>query len=55
MAVSIGGTDYFWGHKRSCYDAIIYAWKSMTLIKLIEVIYVIYLFILETPYDEYIC
>ena len=43
-------TAYFWNHEGSYYNAIPYVWKNMKVIKLKEVISVIDLYLVETPY-----
>ena len=49
-AVKTEETAYFRNHENSYYDAMLYVWKDMTVIKRIEVMYVIDCFTIETPH-----
>ena len=50
--VKMGETTYLWNYEGSYYDSMPSAWKNMTVIKRIEVLYVIYYFNVETPDGE---
>ena len=45
----MGKTAYFRNHKGSYYDAMLSVWENTTVIKIIEVMYVIDQFTSETP------
>ena len=49
-AVKTGETAYFRNHESSYYDAMTYVCKNMTVIKIIELMYIIGLFTVETPH-----
>ena len=51
--VKTGDTADFGNHEGSYYDAMPSVWKKMTVIKIIEVIYVIDRFSAETPHGKF--
>ena len=52
-AVRTGETAYFQNHKGSYHYAMPSVWKKMTIIKIIEVMYFIDIFIAENPRGKY--